>query len=332
VSILLYLLAIMLIGAVSWDAFITVFSTQGAGPLTGLWTQRLWKGLLWIHRHRSIHLLLALAGPLMLIGVVFVWYSLLAVGWVCFFAADPESIVNNQGTAPADFLRTLYFVGTTISSVGYGDFVPGGFPWTFWANFAAFTSTVLLTTSLSYLLPIISASIERKYLAQRVFSIGTTVDEFLATAWSEPGRGALDQYILQVISDIDSHAHKHLVYPILHYFHSVDPERAPSRAMLLFADAHFLISHVVRREGRPPAAMLKVVDSCINNYAGLATSGARLPRQVEEIDNREISLEMLRTVGLPSKDEDSFEDAARAYEPRRRKLIALCWEDGWNDA
>lgn len=331
-AILLILVGIGLLVVVSWDAFITVFSSSGAGPLTGYWTHVVWRGLLKIHHRREIHYLLALAGPIMLISVIVLWYLLLGMGWACLFLASPGSVVDNQGSTDADAMRTLYFMGTTISGIGYGDFVPSKFPWTLFSNMAAFTSTVLLTISLSYVLPIVAASIERKYLAQRIFSVGEDIEEFVRVAWEGDDRGALDQYILGVAADVDAHAHRHLVYPILHYFHSSDPTQSPGRAMLLFSDAIHTADGGLAADRRPPASILRIAKSCIQNYAELASTEAETPSHIGCSDGEQPSLDVLSEAGVAISDSETFQDRWKEYSNLRGRLVALCWADGWCDS
>ena len=58
---LLVILAVFVLLLTLWDVFITVFSTQGAGPLSYRWGKWIWAGLLHVHRRRPIHRVLSLA-------------------------------------------------------------------------------------------------------------------------------------------------------------------------------------------------------------------------------------------------------------------------------
>ncbi|MBA2116808.1 ion channel [Bremerella alba] len=328
-QVLLLVCSVILMAVVFWDAFITVFSTHGAGPLTRWWTGGVWRLLLMIHHRRPIHRVLSMAGPVMLLAVVCVWYALLATGWVMFFCSGDALVVDNLTQEPANIEKIIYFVGTTLAGVGYGDLVPGRFPWTLWSNFAAFTSTVLLTTSLSYLLPIVAASLERMYLAQRIFGIGKTVPEFIVESWQGRSSGALDQYLLSLSAEVDRHAHKHLAYPILQYFHSADWKQSPGKAMLMFADAIFLISCGAAESARPPRPFIKLVNASIDNYAQLATAQAMLPGHIDSVNTEALRLDTLRKMDIPVVDEAEFDLALRSYAKRRGKLVALCEQDGW---
>lgn len=312
-----------------WDVFVTVFSTRGGGPLTSLWTRTLWRVLLLTHRRAPIHRLLSYAGPFMLLSVILVWYGVLDVGWYLLFAADPASVIVSDTGAAATLLQKAYFVGSTVSGLGYGDFVPSRFPWTIFSNIASLSGTIIVTASLSYVLTVLSAGVERKYLAEGIFGVGKTVPEFIRHVWAGKSKGALDNHILRLASDIDRHAHKHLSYPLLHFFHSPDPTQSPSRAVLLFSDAMFLMNHGVATGHQPPKGMSRVADSSFENYADFADAGLALPGHVDREPPEYLTVGTLRELGLPPASEPEFQQELAAYASRRDRLIAVCQGDGW---
>ena len=314
---------------VLWDAFITVFSSNGGGPLTNLWTQAVWTGLTAIHRRRAIHRLLAACGPLMLVSVILVWHLVLSAGWYLLFSAFDDTVIVSETKTSANALQELYFIGTTVTSVGYGDLVPARFPWTIWSNIAAITATILLTTSLSYVIAVLAAGIERKYLAEAIFALGETPMEFVQHACGPRGTAALESYILKLASDIDRHAHQHLSYPILHFFHSASPRKSPGRAVLLFSDALFLIGHAVAPGQRPAAGVLQVANRSIANYAELTRSGIIFPHHLEEVPTEHLSVNPVEQAGMEAVSDEAFQPAREQYLDRRRRLRAICHEDGW---
>ena len=322
-------LSLVLLLFVLWDAFVTVFSTNGAGPLTTLWTQGIWRGLLAIHHRRSIHRVLAVTGPTMLLTVILIWYFLIGLAWLLLFATAAETVVATSTRVPTDVWQKAYFVGTTISSLGYGDFVPSGLPWTLLANLAALSATVVLTTALSYVLAVLAAAIERKQLAAGIFSIGTDASEFACRAWGGESKNELNDHLLRLSTAIDAHAHKYLSYPILQFFHSSNPCKSPTRALLVFSDALFLMTHGVTPELRPPSSVLHVVGNSISNYAELTNSGWLRTGQVDEPIPADLTRQTLRDIGLDSVSEAEFQAALEDYLPRRRQLLALCHNDGW---
>jgi hypothetical protein len=108
---ILYIASVILVALTLWDVFITVFSSSGAGPLTRFWSQRVWNGLLFIHRRWPLHRLLSLTGLLILLGSILLWYALLGLGVLLAFAASPESVINTNTGTSVDLLGKLYFGG-----------------------------------------------------------------------------------------------------------------------------------------------------------------------------------------------------------------------------
>ncbi|NJK89968.1 MAG: hypothetical protein HC923_11650 [Myxococcales bacterium] len=238
-----------------WDSFVTVFSTHGAGPITRLWTSRVWRAALAIHERKRIGGLLSYLGPLMLVGTVAFWYFTMAASWAFVFAA-PTFIVESSTTGlPAKWPELLHFVGTTLSGVGYGDWIPRMFPWTLLSSISAFSATVVVTASLSYVLSVLSSAVGRKAVAQSIFSLGDSPRELIASLWCGSNLDALRDHLMRAAADIDRLAHEHLAFPLLHYFHNVDPEQSPSRAILMLSDAIFLVEQAVDAEERFPSGV-----------------------------------------------------------------------------
>lgn len=327
----------ILLLAVAADSFITVFSNRGGGWATNFCTRLIWRGLLWIHKRREIHVILALAGPALLLAIILLWYVFLVIGWTMVFAGWDNSVINSSDKVVTDWHQKMAFVGVTLSTLGYGNHIPNGLPWTAFANLTALSGTILLTSSLSYLLAVLSAGLERRQLATQIHTVGTTVPAFIDRAWVGQHAQKLNSYLLDIAAQIDKHAHKHVSFPILRFFHSANYRSSPSRAVLLFSDAVFLVSHGVVEHARPPLPVLHVCEQSIANYleqAGTGLSSEGLESADEESDSTppsHLSPELLSRLGLETVDQAQFLDQWRRYRPRREQLVALCNEDGWKD-
>ena len=330
-SALVYGIAVALLLLVVWDAFITVLSTAGGGILTNWWTQNTWNVLLRIHRRRSIHSILGLTGPAMMVGVILLWYLLLSTGWYLIFAVHSDSVIRNSTGETTNLIQKFYFVGTTLSSVGYGDYVPSMFPWTFISNLAALTATLIITTALSYFLPVLSAGIERKQTAEAIFGVGHSVEEFIEAAWVGRSRGTLDNYLLNsVLSQVDRLSHRHLAYPILHFFHNPTSSKSTSRAILLLSDSIFLIGKGTRVEDRPPNSLLRLAERTIENFVELTDSGVATPDDGDPKNfPKTLSLDVLKKHDFKTVSDKEFQTAIEEYLPMRKRLVMLCDMDGW---
>jgi hypothetical protein len=331
VSFTLYIIGGLLLALAAADAFLTILAMRGGGPVTNWWMRAVWRLALWVHRRRrgGGHNLLSLTGPLMTVAAIVFWYLLLFAGWSCIYLAHEASVIVARTEAPATLVERVSFVGATIMAVGYGDLVPSHFPWTILANASAFMTTFLITTSLSYLMPIISAAVERRQLALNIFSIGKTPQEIVRASWTSGNAEMLNPYWMNLFNDINNHSQKHLVYPVLHYFHSKKIERSSSRALLNLSDALFLIRQAKDHPEKPPEGFFSLARTSIRNYAELQhikvaqTAGEQLALAGQ------LSRRSLIELGIEPVDEATFDAAMREYLPMRKQLVELCVEDGW---
>ncbi|SDS11287.1 hypothetical protein SAMN05216421_0929 [Halopseudomonas xinjiangensis] len=320
-AIVLTLLAVVLAAVILWDQFVTVFSTSGAGPLTRFGMRHVWHSLLFVHRRRRMHRVLAFAGPFLLLLSIVLWYLLFGFAVFLAFAAHTGSVIDSTTDVPANNIETLYFVNTTISSLGYGDWVPSGFPWTFVGTLATLAATIVLTVSLSYVLSVISAAIQRRALASGIFAMGSSVSEVIEHLRLDDPEASLKNYLLSLSSTIDSVALQHLAYPVLKYFHSARVDLSPARAVLLLSDTLFVMSV---SDSKMPAGVVSVVRSSIDNFAkysraetGSAQTASSFPGFLKQL-----SIDR----GIPA---DVVAAEFEAYSKVRAGLVALTSEDGW---
>lgn len=327
----LWILASLLLAAITlWDVFITLFNPAGAGPLTQLWTRPLWACLLWIHRRRRIHRVLSLTGPFVLVVSILLWYALLGLSVLLALGAYSSSVVHGETRAPATLLEKFYFVTTTISSLGYGDLTPTQFPWTILSTTAALAGTVIITISLSYVLSVLDAAIARRKLAKGIFGLGTTSAQIIERARLHDAKDSLKPYILSLASEIDDQALKQLAYPILKFFHSVDPESVPARALLLLANSFFLLESLPE-ERRAPPGVSQLVWSSIKDYAQFRHASIVAVQESPKSCPRHL-VESARALGITTEQSERFHKAWEDYRPLHTLLVTLCREEGWEDA
>lgn len=316
--------AMAIIVVTAWDAFITIFSNRGAGPVTCLWMRGVWRMLLYVHGRIPIHKCLALAGPLMLVSGILLWYLGLAAGAYMAFAASTGSVIHSDSGAAASPGEVLEFTSSTISSVGYGDLVPDGPAWTVAAGALAVAATMLLTASLSYMISVLSSALGRKRLAEGVFGLGTTIAEQVEAVEFEEDRRSLKDYYASITTDINDYALKHLAYPVLQYFHSPRSDHSPALAILLVADVFFLLDNLPDGR-RTPRGLASLMRRAIDGYIEQGHTGAVSPDAGQQ--SRSALKDMARQLGV--MDNAVFQGRLEEYLPRRAVLAAICREDGW---
>ena len=326
---LLTLLGALLIAVTIWDVFITVFSASGAGVLTDRFVRALWSTLLWVHRRRAIHGLLALTDPFVLAASIALWYLLLGLGIYLLLVAHTGAVVHAQSGERATLLEQLYFVSTTISSLGYGDLIPSRLPFTLISTLATTLATTIITVALSYVLSVLNAAIDRRTLAQAVFGLGTSSAQILDHAQLHDAHGSMKNHLMALSSQIDRAALRQLAYPVVKFFHSPRPELSPARALLLLSDTCFLAANLPE-ERRPPAGLLALLGSSIANYTEYKHARIVLAPRGEE-PRSDALIASARDLGIADHADAPLWRRLEAYRSERARLVALCREDGWDD-
>lgn len=316
-------LAVLLAGITLWDQFVTVFSTGGAGPLSRLGCQGLWHVLLAVHRRKPIHRVLKYAGPAMILLSIVTWYLLLGLSVFMVLAAHPGSVIDSTTKAPATAVEMLYFTNTTTSSLGYGEWVPSGPPWTFLSTLATLLASIVLTVSLSYVLSVVSAAVQRRSLATGIFAMGESEEEIIRNANLDDTQGSLKNYLLSLSAAIDHQGLRHLAFPVLKYFHATESELSPARGVLLLGDTLFLLNLEASGSFR---GVTQVLQSSIDNFVEFSRAGNASTESANSARHR--LAENAKRLGLCS-DPTRFTEAYDGYLPLRRRLLALCQEDGW---
>lgn len=334
VSVLLFAAGVLLVALALFDALRTTVSVGGGGPLTARLADGVWQGALYWHRRRERsghpkggHRLLSNIGPIVLLGIVATWIFLLWSGFLLVFSADAQSVLNAKTDVPADLWERLYFTGFTISTLGVGDFVPNGVISRVVVALASLSGLFLMTLSITYLIPVVSAVVEKRQLAASVTGLGETPEEILRAGWDGESLRSLEQPLVNLAERIELHAQRHLAYPVLHFFHSAEPRTAVALRVAALSEALRLMRQMPR-EAQPPPASVRSVRSAIDGFLGTLQSAFVRRSEQEEAPERPAT-EALREVGLPVR-EGRYSDTDEEKTRRRRRLLHALVEDaGW---
>lgn len=326
---MLAVLGVFLIVISLADAFVTMLTMRGGGPITNSWQRLLWRSLLTLHRERPIHRALSYAGPIMMVASIAIWFFMFAVGWALVFRQHPPSVISFQSGASATLWETVYFVGAAASSSGYGDFVASGPPWTLLANMLTASATFLLTVSLSYILAVVGNAVTNRSIAKRVGVLGATPAEIVLNSWTHGNARVMDQRWMGLLDECNTQVQKLLVYPVLHYFHSSSSERSLSLALLRLCDAVFLVSQTEQDDDSPPPCVEKAVQGVTREVVEIKREGAYEADEFEAKFEDHLSYEAAAEIDRGTVDEECFDAALQEYRPQRARLLAVCAADGW---
>ena len=247
-SLLLLSIGITLIALTAYDVIITTLTLDGGGPITGRVSSWLWKGALRLHERSPSHPLLSRVVWITLLLVVALWTLALLIGWSLIFSAYSGAVVNSTTGDPAGFWERVYFAGFALTTLGVGDYRAQGTAWQLLTVLAAANGFSAFTLSVAYLLPIVSAAVQRRQLALLLSGLGQTSQQILVRAWRDEGFETLTPYAASLASLLTTFTEQHLVYPVLHYFHSKDPDKADTLAVVKLDEMLTIIEHGVKLE------------------------------------------------------------------------------------
>jgi len=322
VRIILGLIGIILILGTVYDALWTTLRLTGGGPLTSWVTNGLWRLSLRLTRS---HQKLALSGFFIVLFTVGLWVLLDWIGWTLVFNMSSRAVVHTAAERPADFWERAYFAGSTIITIGNGEYHPGGTGWRLLTAIAAANGFSLVSLTITYLLPIVSAELGRRRLAVYITALGRTPHEILVRAWNGKDFGGLPDHLVALTMPFMEVGQGHLAYPVLHVMHSRTRETAlaPSAAVL---DEAITLFAGVCPEQRPDKVAFYPLRQAIAEFL---TTLSEAHLEPEEDPPLAPSLEPLRAAGITTVTDEEFRLALETLVERRRMLLGLVRQEGW---
>ena len=325
-SVVLLIAGFILLAIISSDVLVTTLTVRGGGFLTTRFSSFLWHSTTKLHRHNTNHNLLAGVGLLLIIGMAVIWYLGTWTAWSLIFCSFQNAIVNSSNDEPASIWGRIYFVAYTITTLGRGDYQPSNTAWHLLTGLAAANGFFLVTLSIAYLFPVVSAATEKRILAVTISCLGGTADEILVKAWNGKDFGNLDQHLIN-LAPLVSLGEKHLTYPVLHYFHTPLRSRCLPLSIAALDEAMSLLQYAIPLKIRPdPAALFPIRRSCAAFMTTLKSDYIKPSKHEPPL----IPLELLRSKGIPTLDDFDYLKAMKHIAKRRKLLLALVENDGWS--
>lgn len=152
------------------DLFFTTLHPDIDGPVAGTLQRGVWRLLVaGDRRKRQSRRLMALAGPLMMVTTFAAWVLLFLVGYaLVVFPFLAEAYATDPELKSPGFLDALYYSGTTVSTLGYGDITPTNTALRLLAVTASLSGFSVLTGIVAYLLEVLGSLHSRIRLALRI--------------------------------------------------------------------------------------------------------------------------------------------------------------------
>ena len=154
---------LMLITLAMVDIFETLLRTDGRGPLSRRVTASIW-GALRLSRRRGPILF---AGPLALLGAVWLWAAMLVLGWA--FVLWPHLEDGFTGATSPGLADAVHVSLATLTTLGFTDLLPAADWLQIIAPMEALIGFGLLSASISYLLLIYPVLARRRTFSYELF-------------------------------------------------------------------------------------------------------------------------------------------------------------------
>lgn len=217
---LLYLIGGLVILILTFcDFFYTTLSGSGAAFLSKNCALFTHKVMLLLEKKLGKSIF-KISGLVVNLTVLSLWVLLVWLGLFLVFSFDPDAIVNNQKQA-ASATERLYFTGYVLSTLGVGNFQPTTPLFEILTSLFSFYGFVFFSTSMTYLLSVSSAVVQKRSLASSIRNLGENPVEIVKrfqkmdTSFCYQQIGNLQQLINQFSTYYQS-------YPVLHFYHNDD--------------------------------------------------------------------------------------------------------------
>lgn len=315
----------LLVAAVVDLLWTTLWVDGGSGPLSSRLTSWTWRGFRRLGGERSR--VLGLAGPVILTATLVMWVGLLWAGWSLVFAGGEAAILPARDDVPVTWTGRIYFVGYTMFTMGNGDFYPPAGVWQLAASLTTASGMLFVTMGVTYVLSVLGAVADKRSFASGVTGMGENSEAVVRAAWHEGEFDGIQLPLDSLATQLDSLADQHRAYPILHYYHSQEPDQAPAMAVAIFDEAMTLFRFGVQAGDRPDPILVRNARAASRGYLD-----ALQDAYVNSTDDvpPPPDLGRLRAEGIPTVPDEEFADALDDLEERRRELLSVVNADAWH--
>ncbi len=308
---------------------IIVTTTQGGISPVTRFLIGFYHGLLKISRVTRFKLVRAYLGTGLTVAVIFTWIVLLWLGWTLVFCSAPQAVVTEFSGVPATFLERAYFAGFTFSTLGLGGYLPGTTGWQIVVVLCALGGFMLVTFTITFLTPLISAALFQWRLALQLYRLGSTPTSILLHAWDGDSLETLASRLDNLGTDLVQLEHFLILYPLVRFYGSREHTSTISLSVARLGEAivmaRFALDDQATRQGAFQLAYRQV--------SGIAEAWLQAEHKAPSTIPDLPDLSSLRKAGLPVVSDEVFAQRVAAHSTFRRALCALVTHDGqdWHD-
>ena len=307
------------------DILKTTLSMQGGGWLTTRFSNLFWSILLKISGKDGKSKLLAYAGFLLLISIIIIWVSLLTLSFFLLLQSDLDSIVNSA-KIPASALEKLYYAGFVLSTLGIGDFMASNNFWRIITDFYSFTGLILITMSVTYFIPVLTAVIKQRKLGINLSSLGKSPQEIILNAWTGINYDFFKLKLLTLSDALLEHNQNHRAYPVIHYFHNNDQEHAVILQIARLNEAIYIIEHCLYPDYSMPKQEISSIKCALDNYIKVIKDVSNI--NIKNSPPSVPDLNLLKEKNMLRSNFNGIEFSENIQQ-KRLVFLTLIEQDGW---
>ena len=299
---------------------------QGSGWLTIKFSHFFWNVMLVLSGRDGKSKFLAKAGFYLLIKIILIWVSLLVLSLFLLLLADVDSIVN-AAKIPGSVLDKLYYAGFVVSTLGIGDFTPSNDLWRVITDIYAFTGLILITMSVTYFIPVLSAVIKQRKLGINLSNLGDSVEKIILNVINGNDYTFFKIQLLNYSDALLEHNQNHRAYPVIHFFHNSDKEHSIIIQVARLNEAVYVMENFLKSEYSIPEQELSSIRTSLDNHIKVIEEVSNI--KVNQEPPKMVSLSLLEEKGL-LKDNWNSLALSKNTQHKRAMFLTLIERDGWN--
>jgi hypothetical protein len=223
------------------DIYVTILQARGrSGPVSELVYRSIWR----VARHVAYrlsrsrrHKLLNSIGPILMPLLVAVSIMLVIIGYaLVYYPGMPEKFNFSAEGAGSRFIDSLYFSGTTLTTLGFGDISPRAPEMKIVAIIEAISGFGLISLAVTYLIVVYSALERKRAIALSLYHSaegGADVVGFIKHHFVAGRLSGLSATLGAAARDLQQILESHVEHPIIHYFHPIQVYKGMPRVLFL---------------------------------------------------------------------------------------------------
>ena len=269
---------------VMWDVLKTTLSMHGGGPITNGITRAIDRYIANSGKRapqESARQSARYSNLLFTVLLFVTWFTGLLAASLLLSGAQPSSVTQVADSEQGyQWFSRLYFVAASLTTAGFGDYVPVDVYGQALTVVTATSGLVVTSLGISYVVSLVSAVAAQRALARRITNLGRSPVDILAAFWDGERFEGFGAVCESISAELLTHTQRHLAYPAVHYVRADDDRDSVPAAVALLDETLTVLLYETPVEALPPRASLIVMRRAIGTY--LESLAASFVREVPE--------------------------------------------------